>query len=161
MNPLNWQGPRIFIYLGLYVIVCCRSTLMYTIARAVTTGLSKTRMMQNKMSGQKFSRASALIARYGAPAVALCFFTVGLQTLILLASGTSKMPLRSFLPAVALGGMFWAGIYGTVGLVGFKLIAKAWAYNPFFTVGVLMIISSAVMAYIYIAKTRTNSLAVL
>src|SRR5699024_2363610 len=65
------------------------------------------------------TRASELINRWGAPVVALSFLTVGFQTAANAAAGLTGMPARRYLPALAIGGLAWALIYATVGLVAF------------------------------------------
>jgi membrane protein DedA with SNARE-associated domain len=61
-------------------------------------------------------RGEDVVRRFGAPAVTLCFLTVGVQTAVNLAAGTLRMPLRRYLPALLLGALLWAGVYLTVGI---------------------------------------------
>lgn len=61
-------------------------------------------------------RGEEVVRRFGAPAVTLCFLTVGVQTAVNLAAGTLRMPLRRYLPALLLGALLWAGVYLTVGI---------------------------------------------
>jgi membrane protein DedA with SNARE-associated domain len=68
------------------------------------------------------ARAEGWVRRFGPPAVALGFLTVGVQTAINAAAGMLRMPLRRFLPAVAVGALLWAVLYTTVGLA----VVDAW-----------------------------------
>lgn len=61
-------------------------------------------------------RGEDVVRRFGAPAVTLCFLTVGIQTAVNAAAGSLRMPLRRYVPALALGALLWAGIYLTVGV---------------------------------------------
>lgn len=76
-----------------------------------------------------------MIERFGAPVVAVSFLTVGLQTVVNLAAGTTGMSARRYVPALILGGSLWALIYSTVGLIGFRALAMAYAAAPGLTVG--------------------------
>ena len=48
--------------------------------------------------------------------VPLSFLTVGVQTFVQISAGVTRMPLRRYLPAVALGSAIWALIYGSIGM---------------------------------------------
>ena len=62
------------------------------------------------------------VRRFGAPAVALGFLTVGVQTAINASAGMLRMPQRRFLPAVTVGALLWATVYTTVGFT----VLDAW-----------------------------------
>jgi len=57
--------------------------------------------------------------------VTLGYLTVGVQSAINASAGILRMPLRRFLPAVALGALLWAVLYATVGLA----VVDAWLGN--------------------------------
>ena len=61
-------------------------------------------------------RGEDVVRRFGAPAVTLCFLTVGLQTAVLLAAGTLRMAPRRFVPALLVGALLWASVYVSVGI---------------------------------------------
>lgn len=82
-------------------------------------GLGVRRVDQRRagwLSGQRVARAEKVVGRWGAPAVTLAFLTVGVQSAILAAAGVLRMPLRRFVPALALGAAIWATIYTTIGM---------------------------------------------
>lgn len=64
--------------------------------------------------------AETMVARWGAPAVTLCFLTIGIQTAVITAAGVMRMPLRRFVPAALLGSLMWAALYTTVGLAAWE-----------------------------------------
>ena len=68
--------------------------------------------------------------RWGAPVVVLSFLTVGFQTLANLAAGVGKMPLRRYLPALVVGGLIWAVLYATVGLITLAALAHLYEISP-------------------------------
>lgn len=60
-------------------------------------------------------RAEALVRRFGAPAVALSFLTVGVQSAVNAAAGLLRMPARRYVPGLLVGAALWATVYTTVG----------------------------------------------
>ena len=84
--------------------------------------------------------------------VTLCFATVGFQTLVLMASGAGKMPLRKYLPANILGCMLWAMIYSTVGMVGFRLLGWSWDKSPALTITTAVAIAGLI--YLFVRRNR-------
>ena len=61
-------------------------------------------------------RTEAVVRRWGAPVVTLSFLTVGVQSVVNLASGVLRMPVRRYVPALLVGAAIWATLYVTVGL---------------------------------------------
>jgi membrane protein DedA with SNARE-associated domain len=58
--------------------------------------------------------------------VTASFLTVEVQTVVNLAAGLTRMPLRRYLPALVLSGLIWAFIYATVssaGLAAWRLLS--------------------------------------
>lgn len=65
--------------------------------------------------------------RWGAPAVAVSFLTVGVQTLVNAAAGGLRMPLSGYAPATVVGSLLWATLYTTVGVALWEsLTGGAW-----------------------------------
>src|SRR5699024_6505796 len=100
----------------LYVVIWCRAGATYLIGRGARRVASRGRVAAF-LESPGVTRASELINRWGAPVVALSFLTVGFQTAANAAAGLTGMPARRYLPALAIGGLAWALIYATVGLV--------------------------------------------
>ena len=96
--------------------------------------MSRTRF-STRIQSPRYEQATELVARYGAPVVAVCFLTVGFQSLVLLAAGGLRMPLRRFIPALLAGSILWALLYGTVGFVGFELWLALYDFSPLLTLG--------------------------
>lgn len=114
---------------ALFVIVLLRAGGTYALGRAARSGASKTRV-QHLISSPRFVRAQQLIERWGAPIVVLSFLTVGFQTVANLAAGVGRMPLRRYLPALAIGGLIWAVLYATVGLITLTALAHLYEISP-------------------------------
>lgn len=155
MNPMTWDAPRLVIYAALFCIVFPRASATYAIGRGLIAGVSHSRFASH-MQGPRFQRASDLVSRYGAPVVALCFLTVGFQTVVLLAAGTLKMPLPRFIPGLVVGSIFWALLYGTVGFVGFDLWLALYRFSPVLAIGGTMVAVAGLVAFILSRRIRNK-----
>lgn len=144
MNPLSWSLPWGIVVAILFCIVSLRATGTYYLGRAIVAGTAKTRW-NSLIESKPYQVGSSWLNRWGAPAVTLCFITVGVQTAVLLAAGISRMPLRKFLIALVPGAILWGMIYGTVGFIGFVALARLWEINPVATViaGILAVAAIA------------------
>ena len=114
---------------ALFVIVLIRGGATYALGRGVEAGASRTRL-RRVLESPKFDRARALVDRWGAPIVAVSFLTVGFQTLANVAAGVARMPIRRYLPALAIGGLAWALLYATLGVIGFAGFSRLYAVSP-------------------------------
>lgn len=115
---------------ALFVIVLLRAGGTYALGRAARSGAGRNPRVQRLVDSQRFVRAQRLVERWGAPIVVVSFLTVGFQTLANLAAGVGRMPLRRYLPALALGGLIWAVLYATVGLVTWAALSHLYAISP-------------------------------
>lgn len=154
MNPLTWEMPKVIVYVLLWCIVFCRAFATYGIGRAINGGLQKFEGFREKMATPAYARAVDLVSRYGPPVVSLCFFTVGFQTLVLLASGAMPVPLRRFVPALAVGAVFWSAIYGTIGFAGFAFVAFLWRTHRLAFIAVVSLVILALVAYVVVQRRR-------
>lgn len=114
----------------LFVIVLLRGGGTYALGRAARSGAGRNARVQRLVDSPRFVRAQRLVERWGAPVVVLSFLTVGFQTLANLAAGVGRMPLRRYLPALAVGGLVWAVLYATVGLITWAALAHLYAISP-------------------------------
>lgn len=129
MDPTQWGAPFPVVVAALFVIVLVRSNGTYWLGRLVAGGAQRTRAAR-WMASARYRRAEDRINRWGAPAVSLSFLTIGVQTLINLAAGATRMPLARYIPATVVGSVLWAFLYGTVGFVGFEALAMLWQHSP-------------------------------
>ena len=114
---------------ALFVIVLLRAGGTYAIGRGSRAGVKRLLERRGRMA-PKFARAESVIGRYGAPVVALSFLTVGFQTAVNLAAGVMRMPLVKYLPALVVGGLMWATLYGVLGLATINAVVAAAPRNP-------------------------------
>ena len=101
-----------------------RGTAIYWLGRGARAGGARSRWSHH-LDRPVVARAESWMRRIGPPAVTLGYLTVGVQSAIIASAGVLRMPLRRFLPAVALGALVWAVLYATVGLA----VVDAWLGN--------------------------------
>jgi membrane protein DedA with SNARE-associated domain len=89
-----------------------------------------------------------LVARWGAPIVTLSFLTVGIQTLVNLAAGVLRMPLRRYVPALTVGSIIWAFLYATVGFATFAAWRQVYQLWPVVAIVSLVVLLAGLAAYI-------------
>lgn len=133
----GWPYP--VVVLALFVVVMLRANATYWLGRAAQRGVRHTRA-ERLLRAPGFRRAERVVGRWGAPVISLSFLTVGFQTLVNLAAGVTRMPLRRYLLAVTVGGIMWAFLYATVGFVTFGAWRLLWDRSPVVAVVVLTII---------------------
>jgi membrane protein DedA with SNARE-associated domain len=139
---------------ALFVIVLIRGGATYALGRGAQAGARRTRL-RRIVESDRFERASALVDRWGAPIVALSFLTVGFQTFANVAAGVVRMPLRRYLPALAVGGLAWAFLYATLGVLGFAGFSALFAMSPVAAILVIVGISCALIGFI-VSRLRTR-----
>jgi membrane protein DedA with SNARE-associated domain len=140
----------------LFVIVMLRSNATYWAGRGVAAGGRKTRL-HKYLNSASVLRAEKVIARWGAPAVAVSFLTIGFQTAVNAAAGLGRMPLRRYIPATVVGSIMWACIYATIGLAAFDAAVAAAAGSPV-ALAALAGIVALVVILVVVAKRRRSRL---
>lgn len=107
--PLGWG------LLAFWCIAMLRANGSYWLGRGIAAGTSLSRF-SHLLDSPLYRRAQVMAERWGVLAVPLSFLTVGVQTFVQISAGVARMPLRRYLPAVAVGGAIWALIYATIGM---------------------------------------------
>lgn len=136
--------PFAWAVVALFGIVLLRAQGTYWVGRAVTAGATTRPSIRRVTQGPSVVRAIALIHRWGGIAVTLCFFTVGLQTVINAAAGLVRMPWLRYTLFMIPGCVAWAFIYATVGLAAFLAIGAAAAGTPWGIAAVVVLIGGVV-----------------
>lgn len=114
VEELVGDWPLWAVFAGLWVVAMLRSNATYWAGRGLRAGGSRTRLASH-LDRPAVVRTEAFVVRWGAPAVALGFLTIGVQTLVNAAAGALRMPLPHYLPATAVGSLLWAALYTSVG----------------------------------------------
>lgn len=141
----GWPYP--VAVLTLFVVIMLRANATYWVGRAARRGANRTRLAK-ALQSPGFRRGERLIARWGAPIVTVSFLTIGIQTMINLAAGATRMPLRRYLPAMTLGGICWAFLYATFGFVTFAVWIRLYAVSPVAAILVLVVLLAALAAFV-------------
>jgi membrane protein DedA with SNARE-associated domain len=89
--------------------------------------------------------------------VSISFLTVGLQTLINLAAGVSRMPLRRYLPAVSVGALLWAFLYATVGFVTFAAWIALYRVSPVGAIVAVVVLLAVLVAFVVLQLRSARS----
>ncbi len=140
----------------LFAIVMVRANATYWLGRGAQSGARRTKL-SGMLASPKFRRSQDVVSRWGAPIVTLSFLTVGIQTLINLAAGVARMPLRRYLPAVTLGSLLWAVLYATVGFVTIAGWLKLYQLSPVGAIVGTTVLLGALGAFIWWqVKQRTT-----
>nr|WP_272902552.1 VTT domain-containing protein [Brevibacterium daeguense] len=136
----------------MYCIVLLRAGGTYAVGRLVRGGMTRFSGVRRTLESDRYRRAEEGLNRWGPPIVALSFLTIGLQTLMNLAAGTTRMPLIRYLPALAIGGAAWATIYSTVGFIGFEALAFAYSRAPVLTVALVIAFLGLLGAMVFVRR---------
>ncbi len=72
-----------------------------------------------------------------------------MQTFVQISAGVTRMPLRLYLPAVAVGSVVWALIYGTVGMAVILAWLETGGHWP-----VLVLLIAAIVLLIVVMRRR-------
>src|SRR5699024_10344119 len=93
---MTWDGPWVWVWIALFIIVFLRAGGTYLIGRAARAGMSRINAIQRVMASSVYQRAEQALDRWGPPAVAVSFLTIGFQTAINLAAGVVRMRLYPY-----------------------------------------------------------------
>ncbi len=158
-NPMSWDGPWIWVWLGLYLIIFCRAGGTYLIGRLVRNGVTRIGAIQRILASSVYQRAEATIDRWGPPAVAVSFLTIGFQTAMNLAAGVIRMRWYRYLPALLIGGALWATVYTFIGSVSLQAIALAYERWPVATMSIGAVLAAALIGWIIwrLTAVKVNS----
>ena len=142
-EPTTWDAPLAVVVLALFVIVMLRANGTYWLGRALAAGARRSRW-EKVLESRHYATGARWLNRWGAPAVSLSFLTIGIQTKVNLAAGVARMPLRRYLPAVIVGCVMWAFLYGTVGFIGWVAVGALWDRSPALTVALLTLAAAGI-----------------
>lgn len=152
MDPTTWGLPFPLLVGALFIIVMARANGTYWLGRAAAAGTERTRL-RRLLLAPGYQRAVRWIDRWGAPAVSVSFLTIGFQTLMNLAAGVMRMSLRHYLPAVIVGSVIWAFVYGTIGFVGFTAVTAVYQRSPALGISLTLAVAG-LLAWWIVAQVR-------
>lgn len=143
----SWPFPAAVAVL--FAIAFLRGNATYWLARAARTGAGHTRV-KAMFASPGYQRAERIVGRWGAPAVTLCFLTVGVQTMINLVAGATRMPLRSYLPAVTVGAVLWGLLYATFGAFSWSVLIRLYQVDPVLAIVLGVVLVGGLAAFVII-----------
>ncbi|GAA1404211.1 MULTISPECIES: DedA family protein [Oerskovia] len=147
--------PYWIIYAAAFAIVFVRAQATYWVGRGVARGTGNTRWAR-RLESERAQRAIATINKWGPIAVTLSFFTVGVQTVINLTAGYTRMRLPRYLAALLPGCAIWAAIWTTIGIAAFNTAVLLAAGSPVGLV-VLVLLVAGLVAWVVVASRRRRS----
>lgn len=118
VSPVLDNLPYPLVYAVFFLGAMVRANATYWLGRGARSGGGNTRAGR-RLNNPVVRHAETVIARFGAPAVALSFLTVGVQTALNFAAGVLRMPWWRYEVGAVLGALMWAGIYSTIGFAVF------------------------------------------
>lgn len=121
VGPVFSDWPFAITYAVFFAGAMARANLTYWVGFGARRGGERTRWARH-LESRLVRQAETVVARYGAPAVALSFLTVGVQSAVNLAAGVLRMPLWRYEIGAVVGALMWAAIYSTVGFA----VIEAW-----------------------------------
>ncbi|MBS44865.1 MAG: hypothetical protein CMH83_17205 [Nocardioides sp.] len=138
--------PVVPLWGFLVVVAFARGGATYAVARGLRDVAARRTGLLERPSVR---RAEDTVRRFGAPAVTLCFLTVGVQTAVNAAAGSLRMPLVRYLPALALGAVVWATVYLTVGLA---VVAAFWSGHLSWVLVLLVVLAVVVAGWVLVRR---------
>ena len=146
---------------ALFVIGLGRGQATYWIARLAVQGTASVtagshpgrRRLAAWLTGPRIQQGRVLLGRWGLPLVSPCYLTVGMQTIVLAASGVLRIGWPRFTLAQVPGSAAGALIYATIGFAAWEAAIGAAASSP---LGLAIGATVAVMVVASIAVSRAG-----
>ncbi len=164
-SPLPAQAdPGIFLISGVpfwvilvfaFAIVFCRAQGTYWLGRGLRVGTVRSRWARY-VETDGAQRALRTLNRWGLPAVTISFLTIGIQTVINLMAGYTRMPFVRYLVAMVPGCAAWAIIWTTIGAAAFNTALLVAARSPI-GLAVLAAAVTGVGAWVIVRRRRRRA----
>lgn len=141
--------PARFLILWAVVTLCAASgdSIGYAIGHRFGPGLRDSKLIQ-RYGTEGWDKATGILRRRGAWAVFFARFLPVVRTLTPAAAGTSGLPYRKFLPAVAAGAACWSALHISIGAAlgeAAKRVEGAMTFGGGILVGVAILAVVTVM----------------
>lgn len=132
--------PFAWAWLAFFAVAFFRAGGTYLIGRLAAAGL-----IRRREPGPGVRRAMAQIDRWGAPAVAASFLTVGAQTVINFSAGLATMSVPRYLSGLVPGAAIWGTIWATIGMTAFYAVFSGGGNRAAWLVLFVLVIVLAVL----------------
>lgn len=142
------DDPTTFLVMWTVTTLCAIAgdAIGYAIGRRYGPRLRQTRLVRTH-GAASWDRAVDLLRRRGALAVLVAIFLPVLRTLVPAAAGASRLPLRTFLPAVAVGASGWCALHIGIGAsagVAARRIEEAVGIGSWLLLGAIVVLAVGV-----------------
>jgi membrane protein DedA with SNARE-associated domain len=144
-------------FVALLVALTLGGTLQFLLARGPARRLVVRYGQRVGLSEERLDRVAARMRQGGLFGIGLAVLTPGVRTAVVPACGITRIPLRIFLPGLALGSAIDLGLHFAIGFAGSSLLATIVQPSPILVVGALAILGLA--AWLLIARRRHVSTA--
>lgn len=133
--------PFAVAFAALFGIVFARAQATYWLGRGANAGGRRTRLAA-RLEGERMTRATETVTRWGWPVITVSFLTVGFQTLVNAAAGVIQMPWLRYTAAMIPGCLAWAALYATAGFAtvsAWSALADRAAWAPWLVLAVVVV----------------------
>ena len=144
-------------FVALLVALTLGGTLQFLLARGPARRLVVRYGQRVGLSEERLDRVAARMRQGGLFGIGLAVLTPGVRTAVVPACGITRIPLRIFLPGLAVGSAIDLGLHFAIGFAGSSLLATIVQPSPILVVGALAILGLA--AWLLIARRRHVSTA--
>ncbi|MGL5811456.1 MAG: DedA family protein [Nocardioides sp.] len=156
MNEWLDQRPSFVAITFLFAVAMLRGQATYGLARwaagqaAARAGEreGRRRRFARWLGGDEVARGRAAVERWGLPIIAVCYLTVGFQTLVLAGAGALRIGWARFTVAQVPGALAWAGIYATIGLAAWRAVGGIYGSG--------LLVASALVGLVVLATTSAR-----
>jgi len=144
-------SPPRFVLLWLITTICATAgdLVGYWLGKRYGPKLRQTALLR-RYGASAWDRASEALRRRGAAAVLVAIFLPVLRTVVPAAAGASGLPLRRFLPAVAIGAAAWCALHIGLGAAAGEAArhAETWVGRGSWVLTVLLVAGAVVVVVV-------------
>jgi membrane protein DedA with SNARE-associated domain len=142
-------------FVSLFAALVVGGTVQFFLARGPARRLLVRHGHRVGVTQARLERVSATVRKGGMLAIGLAVLTPGVRSAVIPACGLNGIPLRLFLPGLALGSAVDLGLHFAIGYAGSSLLATIVQPSPLLLVVVLALVG--LLAWLFIARRRHAS----
>jgi membrane protein DedA with SNARE-associated domain len=142
-------------FVGLLLALVLGGLLQFLLARGPARRLVVSYGPRVGLTAQRLERVAGLVRRGGLLGIGLAVLTPGVRSAVVPACGLAGVPLRLFLPGLALGSAIDLGLHFVIGYAGAGLLASVVAPSPLLIIVVLAALG--LLVWLVLARRRGAS----
>jgi membrane protein DedA with SNARE-associated domain len=142
-------------FAGLLVALTVGGTLQFLLARGPARGMVIRYGRRLGLTTQRLDAIAERVHRAGALGIGLAVLTPGVRTAVIPACGLSNVPMRLFLPGLALGSGLDLGLHFAIGYAGAGLLRTLVEASPGLIVAGLAVVGLGI--WLLLARRRRTS----